>query len=124
MTTRAALLRDEHDRARARVAALRDELEGVVEASSGMNLDDEHDAEGATVAFERQRIAALLDHATVVVAQLDAALERLEDGRYDSCASCGGPIGEERLAALVTATTCVTCAAGGPGRPRSWSVPA
>ncbi|HKW60499.1 MAG TPA: TraR/DksA C4-type zinc finger protein [Candidatus Dormibacteraeota bacterium] len=50
----------------------------------------------------------------------------LERGREDSgvvvdgrCQDCGGPIGEERLAALPTATRCVRCQAEweqGPGR--------
>lgn len=40
-----------------------------------------------------------------------AALRRLDAGTYGTCAKCGGPIPEARLAALPAATTCVACAA-------------
>ncbi len=67
---------------------------------------------GATLAFERQHTAALLDQAREQVAAIDTALGRLADGRYGRCDRCGQPIGEERLAARPAAVTCVRCAAG------------
>ena len=39
------------------------------------------------------------------------AAERREQGVDGRCESCGGPIGEERLAALPDATRCVRCQA-------------
>jgi DnaK suppressor protein len=41
--------------------------------------------------------------------ELDAALARLEDGSFGSCAECGGEIGLERLRAYPTALRCVDC---------------
>ena len=73
--------------------------------------DDEHDPEGATVAFERQHVAALIDRARAHLAAIDAALRKLESGRYGICDICGGPIGAERLAARPASLTCVRCAA-------------
>lgn len=94
----------------ARVAALRAEVAGIVEASEGANCDDEHDPEGATVAFERQRTATLLAAAQGHLAELDAAGDRVAAGVYGTCDACGGPIGEERLEALPAAARCVACA--------------
>ncbi len=39
-----------------------------------------------------------------------AALARLEAGTYETCQSCGEPIGDRRLAALPTASVCIDCA--------------
>ncbi len=39
-----------------------------------------------------------------------AALQRIEDGTYGTCANCGGDINEMRLKALPTATLCINCA--------------
>jgi DnaK suppressor protein len=103
-------------RARQRVAALEREFAGLAEAASAAGTDDEHDPEGATLAFERQHAAALLAAAREQVAALDDALRRLAEGRYGVCDRCGQPIGAERLAARPAAVTCVRCAAGGRRR--------
>lgn len=44
------------------------------------------------------------------VAQLRAAIRRLDAGAYGRCAACGEAIAPARLAAMPSATTCVTCA--------------
>ena len=107
------------ERAVARLAALEREFGGIVEAAQGVSTDDEHDPEGATLAFERQHVAALLEAAREQVATVDAALRRLDEGRYGVCDRCGQPIGAERLAARPAAATCVRCAgAAGRGRRR------
>ena len=111
MATTRELLRAEQARARGRVAALEREFAGLAEAASAAGTDDEHDPEGATLAFERQHVAALLEAAREQVAAVDAALRRLEAGRYGVCDRCGQPIGADRLAARPTAATCIRCAA-------------
>jgi DnaK suppressor protein len=110
-TTREVLLA-EQARARERVAALEREFAGLSEAASSAGTDNEHDPEGATLAFERQHAAALLEAAREQVAALDAALRGLEAGRYGVCDRCGQPIGADRLAARPATTTCIRCAAG------------
>jgi RNA polymerase-binding transcription factor DksA len=110
------LLRAERRRALERVAALEREFAGLAEAASGAGTDDEHDPEGATLAFERQHAAALLEAARERVAAAEAALRRLAEGRYGVCDRCGQPIGAERLAARPAAVTCVRCAGGGRRR--------
>jgi DnaK suppressor protein len=110
------VLLGERERARERVAALEREFAGLAEAASAAGTDDEHDPEGATLAFERQHAAALLEAAREQVAAAEAALRRLDEGRYGVCERCGEPIGAERMAARPAAATCVRCAGGGRRR--------
>ena len=116
MATTRELLLAEQVRARERVAALAREFAGLSEAASSAGTDDEHDPEGATLAFERQHTAALLEAAREQVAAVDAALQRLEAGRYGVCDRCEQPIGFDRLAARPTAAICIRCAAARSGR--------
>jgi DnaK suppressor protein len=93
-----------------RLGGLEREFAGIVDSSASANADDEHDPEGATIAFERQHVAALIDQAREHLDAIDAALQRVQDGTYGRCESCGRPIAPERLAARPTATRCVACA--------------
>lgn len=92
------------------VAGLEREFGGIVAASQADNADDEHDPEGATIAFERQQIAALLEQARRRLDDVEAALARRDAGHYGICETCGRPIGAERLAARPAARTCIDCA--------------
>lgn len=93
-----------------RLARLRGDFAGVVAASEDSNADDEHDPEGATIAFERSQVAALVQQNEHHLAEVDAALARLTSGTYGSCRRCGRQIPPERLQARPVARTCVTCA--------------
>jgi DnaK suppressor protein len=96
-----------------RITSMTADLEAVAAASVGSNLDDEHDPEGSTIAFEREQLAALRAHAQEHLTEVDAALARLHDDRYGQCELCGRQIAEERLDALPATRLCVTCAARG-----------
>ena len=106
---RARLLADRHT-ATARLSRLHSDFGGIVEASKDSNADDEHDPEGATIAFERSQVDALARQTEQHLAELDAALARVADGSYGSCERCGGQIPEGRLEARPVARTCVPCA--------------
>jgi RNA polymerase-binding protein DksA len=93
-----------------RLAGLTDDFDAVVAASRDTNADDEHDPEGATIAFERSQVAALVDQVRQHLTEIDAAVERVDAGTYGVCETCGRPIGEERLEARPTARTCIRCA--------------
>jgi DnaK suppressor protein len=94
----------------AQIEALTREFDEVVAASQASNADDEHDPEGATIAFERQQVAALLDQARRRLADVEAALVRRAAGDYGVCENCGRPIAPERLTARPAARTCIDCA--------------
>jgi RNA polymerase-binding transcription factor DksA len=92
-----------------RLAALRADFGGIVEASRDSNADDEHDPEGATIAFERSQVGALAQQAVRQLEEVDAALERLRLGVYGLCERCGRQIPDERLEVRPVARTCVSC---------------
>ena len=100
----------EREQTLARLAGLTGDYDAVVAASLDTNADDEHDPEGATIAFERQQVAALLDQARRRLADVEAAVRAVEAGIYGICESCGRPIAEERLAARPATRTCIDCA--------------
>ena len=97
-----------------RIAALADDLGRLIESSVGANADDEHDPEGATIAFERAQLVALLASSRRRLADLDRAADRRAAGAYGRCESCREPISADRLTARPTTTTCVRCATTNP----------
>jgi RNA polymerase-binding transcription factor len=103
----------DRDQTLERLAELEREFAAIVTSTSEGSAggDDEHDPEGATVAFERQHIAALAAQAREHLAAIDAALKKIDSGIYEICDICGGQIGEERLAARPASLICVRCAA-------------
>lgn len=103
-------LRLQREEAVERLASLTGDHDAIVAASRDTNADDEHDPEGATIAFERSQIGALAEHARRSLDEIDAALERLDAGRYGVCERCAARIPVARLAARPTARRCVPCA--------------
>jgi DnaK suppressor protein len=106
---RARLLAD-RERTAARLATLRGDFRSVVDASRDTNADDEHDPEGATIAFERSQVDALVRQAAAHLDEVEAALARLDGGDYGRCEVCGQAIAVGRLEVRPTARTCVACA--------------
>jgi len=94
-----------------RLAHLIEDFDDVVAASRDTNADDEHDPEGATIAFERSQVGALVRQARHHLAEIDAATARLDAGTYGVCEGCGRAIGEGRLEARPVARFCIQCAA-------------
>jgi DnaK suppressor protein len=103
----------DRERALGQIADLEREFTAIVASAADGSAggDDEHDPEGATVAFERQHVAALLDRARAHLQAIDTALRKVDAGSYEICDVCGRPIGAERLAARPAALACVRCAA-------------
>jgi DnaK suppressor protein len=93
---------------------LRDEI-AAMEIENQNQQDDygvgNHLADDATEVFTRERNIALRNNAHDLLVQVDAALQRLDEGSYGKCARCGKEIAMERLEALPYATYCITCQA-------------
>jgi DnaK suppressor protein len=102
-------LQEERRLTLARLESLTSDFDDVVAASLDTNADDEHDPEGHTIAFERSQIGALVQQVRHHLAEVDAALARVDAGTYGVCERCGRPISPERLEAKPTARTCVAC---------------
>lgn len=73
----------------------------------------EHSSDSAEQAQERENdevVDAIGVETRDAIAQVNAALERIDDGAYGACADCGGEISSARLEAVPEATHCVNCA--------------
>lgn len=108
---------DQLDAARVAAARVVEDLEAELAAigeSTEARPDDEHDAEGSTVGYERARVSALLRAAKAALDRVDVALERRREGCYGRCAACGEEIAPERLLAIPGASHCTACAASSP----------
>lgn len=105
-------LNTDRDETLGRLAELEREFSAIVTSTSEGSAggDDEHDPEGATVAFERQHVVALINQVRAHLDEIGAALRKVDSGTYAICDICGGPIGEERLAVRPASLVCVRCA--------------
>ena len=110
------LLEEERARKLALLPALRADITAANSARQDSNVDDEHDPEGSTIAFELSQASALLRQSSAGLDQVDAALARIADGTYGSCAVCGEAIAEGRLEARPWTPFCIRHASA--GRPR------
>ncbi len=68
---------------------------------------DNHPADIGTEMFERSKDLALNANAEAHLRQIGNALERIENGQYGLCATCGEDIPYLRLEAIPTAAHCV-----------------
>ncbi len=99
---------------RSRSRALREELRRLTErppdatpaVGFGKRVGD-----GTTEAVERINTTATARSIAAAIAEVERALEKLDEGTYGTCDDCGRRIGEERLEAVPWASLCVGCAA-------------
>ena len=110
MTDPTEQLRRTRNEAVALAERLLRDMEAVAEAREGANVDDEHDPEGSTIAYERSQLDAVRRSALGRAADAEAALGRLADGTFGRCERCAARIGEARLEARPTARLCIDCA--------------
>jgi RNA polymerase-binding protein DksA len=90
-----------------RARVLEELKETEIEAPGQMTYGSQ--AAAASHVFEQQRDLALRDHNTGHLAEIDAALERLDAGTYGTCTSCRKPVAPERLEALPWTALCIDC---------------
>jgi RNA polymerase-binding transcription factor DksA len=102
-------LDDERATTLARLASLEHELNEIMSAGQ-QNGDDEHDPEGATIAFERARTISLLQEARLHLDHIEDALARVVNGTYGTCTTCQGEIDPLRLIARPETRSCILCA--------------
>jgi RNA polymerase-binding transcription factor DksA len=96
---------------------LEDEANSLIEDGEmgDVQFDDES-GEGDTMVVERERDLALSAQARQIVADIDAALDRMALGTYGYSLVSGRPIPRERLEAIPWATELVEEKVGGIGR--------
>lgn len=98
---------------RSRVAAAIDYLE--FENAGSMEDEGEeagignHLAETASATLDREIDYSLEENSAHVLAAIDGALARIDDGTFGRCVTCGNQIDHGRLEAIPYATQCIDC---------------
>jgi len=70
---------------------------------------DNHLADSATATLNREIDYTLEENSEHVLAAIEEALSRIEEGTFGTCVRCGRAIAEERLEAIPYATRCIDC---------------
>jgi DnaK suppressor protein len=94
------------------IAKLRDDHPGSFDDEVGdiSGASDNHLAETATATLDREIDFTLEENAGQVLVEIEAALTRIDIGRYGTCVNCGTDIAAERLEAYPWASACIECA--------------
>ena len=95
---------------RENAGSLEDETGELVSGSA-----DNHPADTATETVDREIDYTLEENSGNVLREIDAALQRIDDGSYGICATCGNSIEQERLEHLPWTTQCAADARGSRG---------
>jgi RNA polymerase-binding transcription factor DksA len=101
----------------ARRAEIQDDVSYMADEmrSIGIEEDDEngslgnHIAEDGSSVAEAERIVTVTEDFQDILAQIDSALERMNEGTYGICLRCGQKISEERLEAFPYVAYCIVC---------------
>lgn len=107
------LLLDERGRVERALAGLRDGHPGSMEDESeevNGSLDTDDLGETASITLGREIDYSLGENSQTVLSEIDAALQRIEDGTYGTCTNCGKEIAVGRLEAHPWASLCIDCA--------------
>lgn len=104
ISTVRALLEEERDQVLRQLSEL-----GV--SNDGALSFDENFADSGQVAAEQGEARVLANTLRDNLADVEAALARLDNGTYGLCERCGDRISEARLEAMPAARRCINCAA-------------
>ena len=78
------------------------------DSSAELSHFDQHPADAASDAFEREKAFSILDQVQAELDDVERALKRLDEGSYGSCQACGQAIGDDRLVAVPAARFCLS----------------
>jgi RNA polymerase-binding transcription factor DksA len=108
-------LEDLRERLLTEKAELQEQLTTIEEQSfatsqsdmSGEVSFDEENADAGTFTFERERDLSIENNVRDLLAKIDRAISKMDEGVYGSCARCGKPIEKARLKALPYVDLCL-----------------
>ncbi len=86
-------------------------------SSNNDNIPDPNDR--ATMESDRGFELRIRDRERKLLAKVDEAIQRIDEGEYGLCEECGDEIGLERLAARPVTTLCIDCKTAQENREKS-----
>lgn len=92
----------------------RKEIEGGLNTSMQSMHREEHASfpdptDQATMESDRDFDLRIRDRERRLIRKIDQAMNRIKDGTFGICESCGGPISSKRLQARPVTTLCIDC---------------
>ena len=94
-----------------RLGELLNEADQAVKNISEANAETSSDpTDQAVQELDRSRLLRFKDRERKLIRKIEKALNRIEDGSYGGCESCGAPISDARLRARPMTTLCIDCA--------------
>lgn len=100
-------LEDERNRLRSALVTVNHEGSLSDESGDLASGPGDHLADHASETYMRELDEGLGENAEHVISEIDAALQRIQDGTFGTCEVCGRPINAERLEAVPYATLCI-----------------
>lgn len=94
------------------IAARAADLTAAPESTGGISFG-KRVGDGTSIAVERITQVAAHEQLLAQSAEIERALEKLDDGTYGICDTCGAAIPEGRLEIHPWAVLCVPCASNG-----------
>ena len=82
----------------------------LLEWTEELSSYDNHPADLASETFEMEKQMALKMQEKNVLGNINKAINKIENGTYGKCVSCGKEINYERLEAIPYAEECIECA--------------
>jgi len=104
-----ARLEADLDRLAAEIAEMDAEDRETLSEASGENNYRDHMADQGSATFERELDMTLEENLRVTLGEVRAAMARIAEGSYGTCARCSAQIPIERLEAVPTASLCIRC---------------
>lgn len=106
-------LLDERGRVVGAIEYLHQEAPSASEDEAQESSMNDHLADSASITLERELDFTLEENSEQLLAAIDRALARIDDGTYGLCVTCGKEIPVERLEAVPYAEQCIDDARGG-----------
>ena len=105
------ILEEERQRVVDAISYLHEETPGSLadETEEITGAGDNHLGETATATLDREIDYSLEENSEQVLRSIDGALQRIANGTFGICETCGQRISEERLEAIPYATQCIDC---------------
>ena len=75
----------------------------------GDSLHVDHMADSGSDTCEQSLAADLMESELSEIAEIDTALERIDEGSFGACQACGDLIGDKRLTARPASSYCIEC---------------
>lgn len=109
MTALRSALEAERARLAAEIVEYEREGQETLSDVSGENNYRDHMADQGSATFARELDATIEQQAREVLAQIDRALVRIDNGTYGVCTRCSAAIPTARLEAMPEAELCLSC---------------